>query len=588
MTIVRRLRNPVLLLATLLAFALPLAAQERIESYDIDVAVQADGSLEVTERIRVRAEGGQIRRGITRDFPTRYRSRAGNRVVVGFEVLEVLRDGRTEPWFTETRGNGVVINTGDDDLLPTPASFTYTLRYRTTRQLGFFDDHDELYWNAIGTGVAFPIERGSVDVRLPEPAPVAQLAAEGFTGTQGARGQAVVASTPAPGLAHWRLTAPLAPGEGLTIVLSFPKGLVAEPTRTQRLRWLLADNRAVLVALLGLVVLLAWCVLRWRQVGRDPPAGTVIARYTPPDGISPAGLRYIRNMGYDTRCFTADVLALAVGRSLVIERDKGLLKDHWRLERPVAASRASTPGTEQATLLDGLFKDGGTLELDKDNASVLQAAIAAHTGALARRFKGTMFRHNGGSSMIALLIALVFSGGAIAIGAGTGAGLLFAFIPIGLMAATVLVFAFLVRAPTRAGRQVLDHIEGLRRYLGVAEQQDLQRLSAPDETEPALDAGRFEALLPYAVALDVEEAWTRKFTLAVGAAATAAATSAMAWYHGSNGTGSIGDIGGFTKAIGSSLTSQIASSSTPPGSSSGGGGGGFSGGGGGGGGVGGR
>ena len=34
-----------------------------------------------------------------------------------------------------------------------------------------------------------------------------------------------------------------------------------------------------------------------------------------------------------------------------------------------------------------------------------QAAIAAHTGALARRFKGTMFRHNGGSTMIALLIA---------------------------------------------------------------------------------------------------------------------------------------------------------------------------------------
>src|SRR5690606_37740860 len=133
---------------------------------------------------------------------------------------------------------------------------------------------------------------------------------------------------------------------------------------------------------------------------------------------------------------------------------------------------------------------------------------------------------------------------------------------------------------------LLDEIEGLRRYLGVAERQDLQRLQGPGEDEPALDAARFEALLPYAVALDVEEAWTKKFTLAVGAAAAATATASMAWYHG--GGGRIGDLGGFTRAIGSGLTAQIASSSSPPGSSSGGGGGGFSGGGGGGGGGGGR
>src|SRR5690606_4951993 len=142
---------------------------------------------------------------------------------------------------------------------------------------------------------------------------------------------------------------------------------------------------------------------------------------------------------------------------------------------------------------------------------------------------------------------------------------------------------FVVKAPTPEGRRLLDEIEGLKRYLSVAEKQDLQRLQGPEGTEPRLDATRFEALLPYAVALDVEEAWTKKFTLAVGAAVAAQATSAMTWYHGKPG-----DIGSFSKAIGSSLTSQIASSSSPPGSSSGGGGGGFSGGGGGGGGGGGR
>ena len=67
---------------------MPVLAEERILSYDSDIDIRADGSLDVTERITVRAEGQQIRRGIYRDFPTRYKDRFGNRVVVDFEVLE--------------------------------------------------------------------------------------------------------------------------------------------------------------------------------------------------------------------------------------------------------------------------------------------------------------------------------------------------------------------------------------------------------------------------------------------------------------------------------------------------------------------
>ena len=147
----------------------------------------------------------------------------------------------------------------------------------------------------------------------------------------------------------------------------------------------------------------------------------------------------------------------------------------------------------------------------------------------------------------------------------------------------LIAFALLVRAPTIEGRKLLDEIAGLKLYLGVAERDELARMPGPD-APPLLDAERYQALLPYAVALEVEEAWTRKFTLAVGAAAAATATAGMAWYHGVGSD----NLSSLTSAIGSSLSSQIASASTPPGSSSGSGGGGSSGGGGGGGGGGGR
>jgi uncharacterized membrane protein len=117
----------------------------------------------------------------------------------------------------------------------------------------------------------------------------------------------------------------------------------------------------------------------------------------------------------------------------------------------------------------------------------------------------------------------------------------------------------------------------------VAEKQELASMRGPDE--PVLDAKRYEALLPYAVALEVEDAWTAKFTAAAGAAAAAQAANNMGWYVG---RGPISNLGSFSNEIGSSLSTTISSAATPPGSSSGGGGGGFSGGGGGGGGGGGR
>ncbi len=564
-----------------LLLAAPLAAQERILSYDSQIDIRADGSLDVTETITVRAEGNQIRRGIYRDFPTRYKDRYGNRVVVDFEMLDVQRNGQTEPWFTERQSNGVRINTGNDDFLPVPADYTYTLRYRTTRQLGFFDDHDELYWNAIGTGWAFPVDSGSVQARLPEPVPVAQLRAEGYTGAQGEQAQDYVAMVPAPGVARWRLTQPLSPQQGLTVVLSFPKGVIAEPTRAQQLWWLLKDNRGVLIALAGLIVLLGYCLRRWHQVGRDPRAGTIIARYEPPEGHSPAGLRYMRRMRYDTRCFSSDLLSLAVDGQLRIHREDKLLKDKWHLQ--LTASEDSTKATNtQQILLRKLFPGDETrLELNNSNATTVQGAQIAHTKALDKRFQPSMFKRNGGSIVIAVIIDAVSTALAFIVGMGTW---ILAIIAISmLMTVIVIAFAVLVKAPTPAGRKLLDEIQGLKLYLGVAERDELAHLPGPD-APPVLDAKRYERLLPYAVALEVEDAWTKKFTLAVGAAAAAATTAAISWYHG----GGVTNLGSLTKAVGNSLSSQIASSSTPPGSSSGGGGGGSSGGGGGGGGGGGR
>ena len=48
---------------------------------------------------------------------------------------------------------------------------TYELVYRTDRQMGYFADHDELYWNVTGNGWDFPIDRVTARVELPPAIP---------------------------------------------------------------------------------------------------------------------------------------------------------------------------------------------------------------------------------------------------------------------------------------------------------------------------------------------------------------------------------------------------------------------------------
>ena len=107
----------------------------------------------------VRATGDRIKRGIIRDFPTAYTNRFGHKVKVGFQVLEVRRDGAPESYRVESVAESKKIYLGQKDIFLSLGVDTYTLKYRTTRHLGFFREFDELYWNVTGNAWTFPLDQ---------------------------------------------------------------------------------------------------------------------------------------------------------------------------------------------------------------------------------------------------------------------------------------------------------------------------------------------------------------------------------------------------------------------------------------------
>jgi uncharacterized protein (TIGR04222 family) len=562
------------LLALILLFiSASAAADERILSFHSDVRVYPDGMIEVAETITVRAEGHQIRRGIYRDFPVDYEDRLGNQYHVTLQPLAVLRNGRSEPYHTARSGRDVRIYFGRKDRFLEHGEHTYVFRYRANRMLGFYDQHDELYWNVTGNNWIFPIDKASATVRLEFDAPRDALMVDGYTGRYGSNAQDYGRFLDDDGSVHFEANNTLPPSHGLTIVVGWPKGFVAEPTRLDRLGWLLSDNRNLLVALAGFVLLLAYYIPVWRSHGKDPEEGVVVTRYEPPRGFSPASLRYIRQMYYDDKVMTAAIVNLAVKGYLDIINDDGT--HSLKKLDPMHAHGALAPGERE--LYEALFAKQDMVTLENTNHEVLGAARKAHRSSLQQDYKHHYFKTNGVLNVPAILIVLLATVFAVKIGNGPTLLVIAAIVAMFL---TVAFFAIVMKRPTLRGRKLLDEMLGFSDYLEVAEKDELNLRNPPEKT-PQL----FEALLPYALALGVEQAWAEKFAKVLAAIrGPDGGAWHPAWYHGSWNTSNLSDA---TSDMTSSLSSAVKSSVIAPGSSSGGGGGGFSGGGGGGGGGGG-
>ena len=597
----------------LLLWVLSASAAERIQSFNSDITLHVNGQVDVVETLEVIVEHNKIKRGIFRDFPTIYKTPWLTKSTVGFDMIKVLRNGQPEPYHTEPLAGGVRIYIGDKNRRVPRGLQTYTIAYRTDRQMAFLETHDRFAWNVTGNGWGFPIDQVTATVHLPDQVPTAaikdQKAWTGFAGDTGAdyetniKGQQLLITS----------TQSLRPYQGLTLRIEFVKGFF-EDSRSALMDFI-ADNLFWLLMVVTLISLMVFYWMAWDRVGRDPEPGVIMPRFYPPDNMSPAAMRYVLEEKADGKNFTAAIINLAV---------KGFIKltkksDGYQITRLDNPAKESASVGEQL-VLQKLLRGQKAMEIDSKYNSQVKTAQSGLAAKLIQEFKDKCFKNNwvyafigmgisvlvmfalllhhnpgdrsafgvmGQIAFFAVVMFFIFKSKPLGWIPAIGVFIVMSnlnlsvelFIMLGFLVVINLIFIYLLKAPTPFGRELMDKIEGFKLYLSTAEQHRLDIMHPPKMT-PEL----FEKYLPYALALGVENQWSEQFAEYLKQAALDPQEYQPTWYSGhsfdlsGSGSRSFGAISG-------SMASTLSAAATPPSSS--GGGGGFSGGGGGGGGGGG-
>ena len=574
---------------------------ERIRDYDVELVLGRDAAMQVQETIRYDFGDSVGKHGIYRTIPTAFVVDDTRERRYPISDIEVSSPSGAPADTQVDEGSTTSIRIGDEDQT-VQGEQTYRIRYRVEGVVNTFSDHQELYWNVIGSEWEVPI--ASASARVQGPATVQRVTC--FEGDRGSTQEC--RSSNADGTATFTASG-LEPRQGMTVVAAFPTGTFpdARPIIEERQTLQRAFSLTPLTGAgaLGVFAVLSGGAMalvsrhgrderylgltpglepgaeqqgrtsRVPMVGREP----VAVQFTPPEGLRPGQVGTLLDEQANVLDVTATIVDLAVRGFLRIEevQEQRWFRDGgWKLVMVWPAPTDELHDYEMK-LLKAIFDDRTEVllsQLKQTFRADLQSVQNLLYDDVTRRgwFRGNPSSVRTRWQGFGLVLALAGAGLTWLLATRTRFGLL----GVAVVLAGVLVLVLAPRMPARTakGTALLRQTQGFRMYLEKAEAGQLRFEEGQDI---------FSRYLPFAIVFGVAERWAGVFEQL---AASGRDVVTPTWYVG-HGWGTGFSYAGFGHAMGSftTATSGSIAAATPSSSgSSGFGGGGFSGGGGGGGG----
>jgi uncharacterized membrane protein len=500
----------ILLLATLLALAAPLAAKSwRVSNFQDTITVNPDGSALINETITLKFDGEF--HGIHRTIPIEYPGPDGTNYQLFVDITSITDDtGAKLKYDSSTSG-------AYRDLkiyIPNATDTTRTVAivYRVRNGTRFFDDtdldsHAEFYWNVTGNDWPVPIDHASASVHFPDAAS-GSLRAQAFTGVYGSTGRDATAKVDGSS-AEFETTNALPMRGGMTIDVYIPKGILKAPGGITKFFWFIAANPAVFLPLVTLVVM---SVLWWYK-GRDiNPGMSVAPMYEPPPGISPAEAGTLLDDRIHPRDITSTIIDLAVRGYLKIEEtdEKGLLFHSKDYIFHLLQKRQDWTGLapHERVMLENVFvgdvPDTRLSSLKNRFYAAVPVIRADIMSALKQKgiYALDPESANGYSAAAAFGILMLF-----AVIEFLGWADFFSSIPVAFVCAVISAVIFWLFARVMTAKT----LKGSRTHIAVLGFQEFMNRVDADRLK-TMPPTTFEKFLPYAMALGVEHHWAQAFS----------------------------------------------------------------------------
>ena len=531
-----------ILLLTITVFSLLFVRSvhaEEIRDFSSNITVNKDGTIAVVEKIKYDF-GQEERHGIYRDIPRLKTNEAGKKFVLDITVLSVADEkGNRYQYKKIQSGENLQVKIGDPDRTITGVHI-YVISYKVGGTLTYFSDHDEFYWNITGNSWTTPITIVSNVVTLPAEVDATDLKLDCYTGLGGSTEKNCTFSQESGNVVTFKTNKVLNSSEGLTIVVGFPKGIVAvfEPkpylTFWQTIWGKLTAVLLILLATFWYLIYPVKIIYKWIKYGRDPKGsiGEVQAGFDPPKNssgrfLTPGEVGTLGDETADLKDISATIVDLARRGYLRIEERKK--KDFYFIATDKLEDRDLQ--SFEKKLLVALFKGEKELRL-KDVR--LAAPIEGVKKSLYESMMSQKFFPENPNS-IRNFYSII---GGIAIMTGN---------------------LFLIFVAMLFGRNLPRKTEEGVNAFNVA--KSLKNFLTSQERQLAFQANNqmfFEKLLPYAVAFGVEKIWAKRFE--------DFNLKSPDWYQGYEG-GSFNSVH-FTNRLNSTFSS-FRSAATPTSSSSG-------------------
>jgi uncharacterized membrane protein YgcG len=540
-----------------------IAKAEVIRDFSSTINVLPDSSILVNENITYDFEK-TIHHGILRVIPLLN----SKNEPIEVKVISVTNE-KDEPYqFTTDISDGILsIKIGDPNRLISGIK-GYDISYQVFGSITYYDDYDEIYWNVTGNDWGVVIEKSEVKVILPNNVfPIQQAC---YFGELGSNTNCKITESGA-----FTTTAVLNKGEGLTVAVGFPKGVVSIYERKVESNFLKFIKTFWPVVIP--IIVFAFMFLRWLEKGKDPRGtGVIIPQYNILDNLTPLEVGGIVNGKLKNQNISAEIIYLATKGYLKIkqvnEKVLGIItKNDYEFE--LLKEEGLLANIFDRKIITAIFSDCGKVcgvaELSglKNSfyKSIPDIDNAVADTLLSKKYYTNFPKFNNKKN----LLFGFFLAGSFFIMFSIGDFKKFLVFISSILISVIICFIFYRLMPAKSKKGVLakEYLLGLKEYLQIAEKDRLNFHNAPDK-KPEV----FEQLLPFAMVFGVEELWAKEFK--------GIYKNSPEWYEGKSSRFNVIRFG-HEMAMFSTLSSASISSSS---SSSGSGGGGSSGGGGGGGG----